>query len=60
METKKSIANAVREMQNGSEIIDLVFNPVTGNFEEVTRGMVPAVGNVVTAISRLGFAFVKE
>ena len=60
MEATNRIANTVKEMQNGSEIIDLVFNPVTGNFEEVPHGMVPAVGNVVTGISKLGFAFVKE
>lgn len=60
MEEKNKIAEAVKKVQKGSRIIDLVFNPVTGDFEEIQSGMVPAVGNVVTAISRIGFAFVKE
>lgn len=60
MEGKNRIAEAVKKVQKGSSIIDLVFNPVTGDFEELPSGMVPAVGNVVTGISRIGFAFVKE
>ena len=60
MEGKNRIAEAVKEVQKGSKIIDLVFNPVTGDFEEIPIGMVPAVGNVVTGISRIGFAFVEE
>lgn len=56
MEGKNRIAEAVKEVQKGSRIIDLVFNPVTGDFEEMPCGMVPAVGNVVTGISRIGFA----
>ena len=60
MEEKSRIAEAVKEVQKGSRIIDLVFNPVTGDFEEMPSGMIPVVGNVVTEISRIGFAFVKE
>lgn len=60
MEGKNRIAEAVKEVQKGSRIVDLVFNPVTGDFEEIPIGMVPAVGNVVTGISRIGFACVKE
>jgi hypothetical protein len=56
MEGKNGIAEAVKKLQKGSRIIDLVFNPVTGDFEEIPNGMVPAVGNVVTGISRIGFA----
>ena len=60
MEGENRIAETVKKLQKGSSIVDLVFNPVTGDFEEIPSGMVPAVGNVVTGISRIGFACVKE
>lgn len=50
------IAKTVKEMQNGKGVVDLIFNPVTCEFEEMPCGMVPAVGDVVNAVAKLGYA----
>lgn len=51
-----TIAKTVKELQNGQGVVDLIFNPVTCEFEEMPSGMVPAVGDVVNAVARLGYA----
>ena len=54
---ESSIAKTVKKIQTkGSAVTDLVFNPVTGEFEEIPHGMVPAVGEVVTEMTKYGFA----
>lgn len=54
---ESSVAKTVKKIQNkGAAVTDLVFNPVTGEFEEIPHGMVPAVGEVVTEMTKYGFA----
>lgn len=50
------IAKVVRDMQNGNTITDLVYNPVTGEFDEAPRGITHGAGEVVTDMTRDGFA----
>lgn len=61
-ETKlKELGDVVRRQgrpeQTGGTMIDLVFNPTTGEFEQAARGaVVPSTGTVVTEMTREGFA----
>jgi len=46
-----------RPAETGGTMVDLVFNPTTGEFEQVTHGaVVPSSGTIVTEMTREGFA----
>lgn len=42
--------------RTAAPVVDLVFNPETGEFEQCAHGSTPAAGTVVTAMTREGFA----
>lgn len=52
------LGEEVRKQGYGNDtMLDLVFNPVTGEFEQVKRGEItPSSGMVVTEMTREGFA----
>ena len=49
--------NQIREQgeRQGSTMMDLVFDPVTGDFKQVPKGQ-QHVGDVVTEMAEKGFA----
>lgn len=61
-ETKlKELGDVVRRQgrpeATGGTMVDLVFNPVTGEFEQMSQGAaVPSSGMIVTEMTREGFA----
>ena len=61
-ETKlKELGDAVRRQgrpkETGGTMVDLVFNPTTGEFEQMVQGaVVPTSGMIVTEMTREGFA----
>ena len=52
----KELATSVRKQGHGSTMTDLVYDPVTGEFRQVSSDVVPAQGDVVTEMTREGFA----
>ena len=51
-----SIADAAKKIQDGTNpMTDLVFNPVTGEFEQRLRGTAND-GDVVNEMAKIGFA----
>lgn len=51
-----SIADAAKQIQDGTNpMTDLVFNPVTGEFEQRPRGTAND-GDVVNEMAKTGFA----
>lgn len=51
-----TIAQVAKDIQEGkNEFIDLVFNPVTGEFEQRPRGTA-GDGDVVVDMAKTGFA----
>jgi hypothetical protein len=51
-----SIADTAKQIQNGTNpMTDLVFNPVTGEFEQRPRGT-SNDGDVVNEMAKTGFA----
>lgn len=50
------VAQVVKDTQQGNTITDLVFNPNTGEFEEAPYGLVHGSGEVVTDMTKDGFA----
>ncbi|MBP3552852.1 MAG: hypothetical protein J6K05_06725 [Bacteroidaceae bacterium] len=50
------INEVIEETQHGGSMQDLVFNPVTGEFEQRPHGTHGA-GEVVTDMTKDGFAF---
>ncbi|MBQ6771710.1 MAG: hypothetical protein IJP44_12135 [Bacteroidales bacterium] len=55
-EKVNKIAEVVKDTQNGNTITDLVFNPTTGEFEEAPWGITNGAGEVVTDMTKDGFA----
>ena len=53
------LSEEVREegLNQGSSMKDLVFDPVTGDFRQVTRGSHHGDGDVVTEMTNKGFAY---
>ncbi|MBQ7690352.1 MAG: hypothetical protein IJT30_04055 [Muribaculaceae bacterium] len=41
---------------DGHSMKDLVFNPATGEFDQVDKGRAPNTGTVVTDMTKDGFA----
>ena len=60
MSTASELSNLgeeVRRQGQGNSMKDLVFDPVTGEFKQVSRGDNPAgEGDVVTQMTKDGFA----
>jgi hypothetical protein len=57
MEKEKSLAEAVRQTQNGQNVIDLIYNENSGEFEQAPRGTATE-GMVVTEMTDKGYACV--
>ena len=57
-EELNTLSEEVREegLHQGNSMKDLVFNPVTGDFEQVPRGTYRGPGDVVTEMTEKGFA----
>ncbi len=55
-EKANKIAKVVKDTQGGNTITDLVFNPNTGEFEEAPMGVTHGAGEVVTDMTKDGFA----
>ncbi len=58
METKDnaSILDEARKQGKGESMMDLVFDPQTGEFKQVDRGTHVDQGQVVTGMTEDGFA----
>lgn len=56
MSEREKFGSNIREQGLGSTMVDLVFNPITGNFEQVPQGTPIVEGQVVTSMTRDGFA----
>lgn len=52
----RQLAKSVRDQSYGTSVIDLAFDPVTGEFRQVARGETPSAGAVVTQMTQEGFA----
>jgi hypothetical protein len=44
------------QSHNGSTMMDLVFDPITGDFKQVPKGTKTGPGEVVTEMTKKGFA----
>ena len=55
-EKTNKIAKVVKDTQSGNTITDLVFNPMTVEFEEAPMGITHGAGEVVTDMTKDGFA----
>lgn len=52
----ESLGEGVKDMRQGRTMTDLVFDPVTGEFKQVPKGTQTGPGDVVTEMTRKGFA----
>lgn len=52
----RKLANSVRKQCYGTTTTDLAFDPVTGEFRQVSQGESPSAGAVVTQMTQEGFA----
>lgn len=56
MNEREKFGAAIRKQGQGFSMVDLVYNPTTGNFEQVPQGSPIEEGQVVTGMTRDGFA----
>lgn len=58
MENKevKNLGEEVRKQGRGTAMTDLVYDPVSGEFKQIQHGSIPSTGEVVTGLTKDGFA----